>query len=104
MNTAVARRIEQELGISAEFKYLFKFIYQAQFGDAGSEHELCSVFAATFDGELTTNKQEIAEYRWVGAASLDDEIKANPEQFTPWMKQEWQQICSDFRIWIGRET
>lgn len=102
MNTAVARRIEQELGIRTEFEYLFKFIYQAPFGDAGSEHELCSVFAANYDGKLTTNKQEIAECRWVAAEQLDDEIKMNPKQFTPWMKQEWRKICLDFPVWVGR--
>ena len=102
MDVAVTRRVSEELGVVADFEYLFKFIYQASYGDVGSEHELCSVFVGTYDGELIINKQEIAACLWVAADQLDAEIKAQPAQFTPWMKQEWQRICTDYPAWSGR--
>ena len=45
MDNAVRRRLQEELGMSAELEFLFKFRYQAQYDDQGAEHELCWVYA-----------------------------------------------------------
>src|ERR1700748_1905594 len=44
METAMHRRLYEELGLHCPLQFLFKFQYQAQFESAGSEQELCSVF------------------------------------------------------------
>ena len=43
MRVATRRRLRDELNIDVELEYVYKFIYQAEFGEFGSEHELCHV-------------------------------------------------------------
>ena len=42
--TAIQRRLREELGVSCPLQFLFKFQYQAQFDATGAENELCSVY------------------------------------------------------------
>lgn len=92
MEDAVRRRLEQELGIACELRYLYKFEYRAQFQDAGSEHELCSVFIGSSDDPVLANATEINACRFVSPAELDAELEDHPERFTPWFKLEWPQV------------
>jgi isopentenyl-diphosphate delta-isomerase len=90
MDLAVGRRLEQELGLRAALSFLYKFEYTAHFGDAGTEHELCWVYAGTTTSEPVINTTEIANWRWIAPAALDAELATSPEHFTPWFKLEWQ--------------
>jgi isopentenyl-diphosphate delta-isomerase len=38
---AAARRLQDELQTDSDLEFVYKFIYQASFGELGSEHELC---------------------------------------------------------------
>ncbi len=96
MATAVARRLEQELGFTCPLEYLYKFKYQAQFGAVGSEHELCSVYFGRYDGGVDVNVNEIAAWRFVGVEALERELAAAPETFTPWFKMEWVHIKANY--------
>ncbi len=93
---ATQRRLEQELGMGGQFQYLYKFQYQARFGDLGSEHELCSVFVGNSTDPVQANPTEIAAWRFISASDLDAEMAERPEDFTPWFKMEWQRLKSDF--------
>ncbi len=93
---AAHRRIQEELGVSCELRYLYKFVYQAQFGDVGSEYENCWVFAGHFDGSLNINADEISDWRFVSPAELTHEIDTNGDIYTPWLKLEWECIRADF--------
>ena len=44
MESAVQRRLAEELGVNAPVRQLYSFIYHAQFEDVGAERELCHVF------------------------------------------------------------
>jgi isopentenyl-diphosphate delta-isomerase len=92
MDLAVGRRLEQELGLRATLGFLYKFEYTAHFGAAGTEHELCSVYAGTTAAEPVINTTEIADWRWITPAALDAELASSPDQFTPWFKLEWQAL------------
>ncbi len=93
---AAHRRIREELGVSCELRYLYKFVYQAKFGDIGSENENCWVFAGHFNGELNVDTDEISDWRFISPDKLTDEISANGEIYTPWLKLEWQRITADY--------
>lgn len=99
MSTAVARRLAQELGLKAQLEYLYKFIYRAHFGHVGSEYELCWVYAGFCDEQhnMQVNALEIDDWRWLASSALTGEIAENPDGFTPWMKQEWQQITTQYQ-------
>jgi len=87
------RRLKEELGVSlSALKYLFKFYYQASYKNLGSEKEICAVFVGVYDGKIKPNKKEIADWRWVDFKKLEEEIKENPEKFSPWLKKTLKKI------------
>lgn len=96
MDQAVHRRLEQELGMHAALEFAFKFEYNAQFESEGSEHELCWVYLGQSDDAPVANTTEINAWRWIAPDALDAEMQAAPDQFTPWLKMEWQRLRAEF--------
>lgn len=96
MREATQRRLQQELGLRCALRYLYKFEYQADYGELGAERELCSVFLGRTDAPVRANRNEVAAWRYVPAAELDREIAGFPERFTPWLKLEWERLRRDF--------
>lgn len=94
VEAAAMRRVQEELGLSCRLTFLYKFEYRAEYDAVGTEHELCSVFAAFAEGEPVANEAEIAAFRYVTPAALTAEIAATPERFTPWLKLEWPVIAA----------
>lgn len=93
---AASRRTMEELGVSCELRYLYKFVYHAKFGDVGSEHENCWVFAGHFDGQLNINESEISATRFVTPDELTAAIETDGDIYSPWLKLEWERIRRDF--------
>jgi isopentenyl-diphosphate delta-isomerase len=104
MEDAVHRRLEQELGMSSEFTYLYKFQYQAEFGELGSENELCWVFIGFSSDPVKANENEIAATRFISPEELDRELESYPDRFTPWFKMEWLRLRQDFAEALRRAT
>lgn len=97
LDNAIHRRLDEELGLQSPLEFLFKFEYQAQFEAAGSEHELCWVYAGRTDAAPTVNVNEISALRFVSPDALDAEIAAQPQTFTPWFKIEWQRLRTEHK-------
>jgi isopentenyl-diphosphate Delta-isomerase len=98
METAIHRRLGEELGLSCPLGFLFKFRYQAQFDALGAEHELCSVFIGRSSAPVTMNPQEISALRWIAPAAVEAEITgAAAGRFTPWFQLEWQRVWGEHR-------
>jgi isopentenyl-diphosphate Delta-isomerase len=98
LETAIHRRLREELGISCLLRFLFKFRYQAQFDDSGGEQEMCSVFAGRSNGPVRSHPEEIRAWRWISPEALQAEITASgPERFTPWFRLEWERVWRDHR-------
>ena len=91
---AVTRRVEQELGLEVAGDFAFKFEYQASFGEAGSEHELCHVYVAKSSEEPRVNANEIQAWKWIGIDQLSTELEQGPDVFTPWLKLEWPRLLA----------
>ncbi len=102
METAIHRRLFEELGVRCPLQFLFKFQYQAQFEAAGAEQELCSVFIGRCNEPLKVNRSEILALRWIAPETLQTELAGSgSERFTPWFKLEWARIWRDHRAAIG---
>ena len=93
--SAAIRRLKEELGIVCKLHHIYKFIYHAQYKDAGSEHELCHVFVGLFDGEIKANPEEIDDWKFIKTDDLEKELSNSGENYTPWMKMEWKELMSD---------
>jgi isopentenyl-diphosphate delta-isomerase len=97
MDEACERRMLEELGVRAKLTFLYKFEYRADFGDLGAEHELCWVYIGRCDEEPSINVNEASDWRYVDAKTLEAELENESENFTPWFKLEWDEICTHHR-------
>jgi isopentenyl-diphosphate Delta-isomerase len=100
---AVHRRLREELAVDADLVYLYRFKYQAEFGEAGTEHELCSVYVGKIPApvRIDVNPSEIAAWQWMPAADVDRMIVDQPDLVTPWFVMEWRRLRSEFRETIA---
>lgn len=107
LESAVQRRLQEELGISCKAEFLYKFQYHARFEAAGelvgSERELCAVFAARWTREaeekkssgIVVNPTEVAELSWATLEELDTRAADPESNLSPWCRMEWQRLRSD---------
>jgi isopentenyl-diphosphate Delta-isomerase len=98
METAIHRRLHEELGLRCNLNFLFKFHYQAQFDSAGAEHELCSVYIGRCADPIRVDRHEILAVRWISPEALQSELTGSgAARFTPWFILEWGRIWRDHR-------
>lgn len=84
LEEAVPRRMEQELGLRADVREVFSFVYCAKFAEDLWEYEYDHVFLGWCGEEPVLDPAEAEEYRWVSFADLRRELVERPEAFTPW--------------------
>ena len=90
---AAKRRLKEEMGIQADLFLKFKFSYQVNYQNIGSENELCAVFSGKYQGDdIKANPEEIEEWKWIGIDELKQDIKNNPQIYAPWFKMEMERI------------
>jgi len=100
---AASRRIKEELNLSCELTYLYKFQYQARWDNDKSEHELCWVFAGHFSGDFRIDKNEVNDWAFMTPEELTTAIADTPDIYSPWLKLEWARIEKDFLSEILKE-
>ena len=96
MGVATERRLDDELNISAELEFVYKFSYQADFGELGAEHELCHVYLGRIDTLPEPNDNEVKALRFVSPEALDAALDDEPSRFTPWFKLEWEALTGPY--------
>jgi isopentenyl-diphosphate delta-isomerase len=85
---ASRRRLRQEIGLVADdVRYLFKFRYNAQYKNIGSENEMCGVtIVRDIDKRrIMPDRREISAVRAVAVQDLMDEVRAGGKGYTPWL-------------------
>ena len=102
LEVATSRRLLDELNFETSLEHVYYFCYEASFGAAGSENELCHVFLGKTTNNVRPNDSEIAGIRYISAAALEQEFDMCPEQFTPWFKQEWRELNRNYSEQLGR--
>ncbi|MGI9235828.1 MAG: isopentenyl-diphosphate Delta-isomerase [Woeseiaceae bacterium] len=96
METATMRRLSDELNAKADLEYVYQFCYTANFGNVGSENELCHVYLGSLAGDVWPNDSEISDIRFISASDVEKELSRSPELFTPWFKQEWRELNHNY--------
>lgn len=84
LEEAVERRLFEELGVSAPCRELSHFVYYARFENGMSEYELDHIFVGHYDGEVSFDKNEIAEVKWVDFDWLEEDLQKNPDSYAVW--------------------
>lgn len=83
------RRLHEELGIEGlDLQRRHGLEYRADVGGGLTEHEEVEVFVAHVSGDLALrpNPDEVMATRWCPLPALRDEIAADPDLFTPWLR------------------
>jgi isopentenyl-diphosphate Delta-isomerase len=83
------RRLREELGITGLTLQSARHIeYRADVGNGLTEHEVVDVFVAEASQNLALvlNPDEVMQTKWVPRAQLFSQVRANPAQYTPWLK------------------
>jgi len=93
MAEATVRRTREELGVTAEVEFVYKFQYQANYRDLGAEHELCWVYIGlTNEEEVRPNPAEIADWQFLTPEEADAVIADDSADVTPWFRIEWHEL------------
>ena len=93
---AAHRRVKEELSLEINLDFLFKFKYQEQFKNIGSENELCHVFIGKCNQEPKVDSSEISDWKYLTIEELTRSIEENPSDFTPWLKIEWSEMMGTY--------
>ena len=96
LEDAVHRRAKEELGLTLEIKYLYKFRYKARYLNVGTEKEICSVFVGYSDEDPIPNPNELSDWQYVKSDAVDKALKRMPGYYTPWFRMEWARLQLDF--------
>lgn len=83
------RRLVEELGIKdLSLHHQANLEYRANVGGGLIEHEVVDLFVAQSDQTLAVepNPEEVMDWRWVSLESLKEDVKKNPDDYTPWFK------------------
>lgn len=86
LEDAVHRRLKQEMGFDCDLKEIFSFLYKAELEYNLVEHEFDHVFIGKFNGDITPNKDEVEDYKWISISDLQKDISEHPENYTIWFK------------------
>ena len=87
---AVHRRAQQELGARVRSVQLVapEFRYRAVDASGIVENEICPVYTAVIDSDLTPNPEELMQWEWARPRQLAEAAQAAPFVFSPWMIEQ----------------
>jgi isopentenyl-diphosphate delta-isomerase len=85
-NEAAKRRLQEEMGMSSELTFLFKFQYKCDFENGLIEHELDHVFIGKTDDTPHLNTDEAMAFKWMSIENLEQDMLSYPENYTFWFK------------------
>ena len=83
---AANRRLMQEMGMSANLKHMFSFIYRAEFDNGLIEHEFDHVFIGKSNSDPVINSDEVCEWKWTEIKKIKKDIIENSHHYTEWFK------------------
>lgn len=95
IGSGAMERLQYEMGIECPLFKAFHFIYHTPVENNLIEHELDHVFIGITDENPMPNPDEVAGFRWIWPADLDEEIDFEPSRFTSWFRQSWTSVLAE---------
>jgi len=86
MESAIRRKLKQEMGFDVPTQFAYKFTYRAEFENKLIENELDHVYVGQFDGDPSVNPAEVSDWRFASLEELQADSKANPNNYTYWFR------------------
>lgn len=94
------KRLKEEMGIKADLKEVFNFIYKAKIDDL-IEYEFDHVLVGTLDGMPKINKKEAENWQWIKLKDLGKDIKKNPQKYTYWLRLIVANFKNKLKVLVG---
>lgn len=86
---AAKRRLVEELSISGvDMKEVSPYRYKFADKNGIVENEICPILVGYFDGDPLPKAGEVDEWKWMDWKKFLEEIKINPEPYSPWCIEE----------------
>ena len=95
-NEAAKRRLQEEMGMSSELTFVFKFQYKCDFENGLIEHELDHVFIGKTDDTPHLNTDEAMAFKWMSIENLEQDMLSYPENYTFWFKLIIEKYRNEF--------
>jgi len=86
LEDACHRRLQEEMGFDTALEFVTSFIYKAELDQQLIEHEFDHVYLGKFSGAPAINKTEVASWKFVDLADVDNDLLQNPEDYTVWFR------------------
>jgi isopentenyl-diphosphate delta-isomerase len=89
LSDAVARRVEQELGLAlTELRLVLpRFAYTAEMGGV-VEHELCPVFVGRVEGDPSPDPAEVGGLEWVSWGEFSRDVVEGRREVSTWCREQ----------------
>jgi len=81
---AAGRRLQEEMGIVCPLEKLYSFVYRVTLENGLTEHEYDHVFTGIYDGTPEPDENEVAAWKFISAAELEQSMEKDPWIYTPW--------------------
>lgn len=92
---AAKRRLKEEMGFTSPLRHVGHFRYQTLCTSGLFENEVDHVFMGWTNQEsFLINTSEVQEIKWLSPDKLEEQLRKNPEQFTPWLSKAIQHLRS----------
>lgn len=80
------RRLQEEMGFTAELENKISFIYKAPFDNGLTEHEFDHILVGNYNEEPKLNPVEAEAWKWMALDDVAKDMAANPSAYTEWFK------------------
>lgn len=83
---AAARRLRDELGLTAPLEPWGALRYRARLDGGMQEHEIDHLFVGRSDREPRPDPEEVSEYRYMTLPEVGEALRRHPERFAIWFR------------------
>ena len=91
---AANRRLREEMNMACNLTYEFSFTYKAVLDKGLTEHEFDHVFFGLSNELPVPNPEEVADWKYMSFAAIDEDMAAHPDAYTTWFKLMLEKIKS----------
>jgi isopentenyl-diphosphate delta-isomerase len=83
---AAKRRLKEEMGMTTEISFSFKFTYKANLDQKLIEYELDHVFMGFSNDIPEYNTKEVCDFKYISKEDLENDLEKNPNSYSAWFK------------------
>jgi isopentenyl-diphosphate Delta-isomerase len=81
---AAKKRLQEEMGFSAELSKIFEFTYRTDFDNGLTEYEFDHVFAGVYEGPIKPDPDEAADFCYKSMEAIRESLQMHSNKYTTW--------------------